>query len=218
MRLRLVKQRRRAMTLFEVMVVVVALLLLAAVLLPSLGTMRHHNGTTNCINNLKQVALCFRIWEGDNNDLNLMAVSVTNGGARELMATGNVTACFLVMSNELSTTKILICPADLDHIRAVAFGSLNNSNISYFVGLDATNDATPTLLQTGDSDLTLGGKQAASGVFAFTSNAPVSWTTARHGYGGNLAFADGSVRTAPVTTMPSIIRDTRLATNYLAIP
>ena len=42
---------------------------------------------------------------------------------------------FQVMSNELSTPKILACPADT---RAAAnnFFRLKNQNVSYFVGLE----------------------------------------------------------------------------------
>jgi hypothetical protein len=47
----------------------------------------HKRQKIRCVNDLKQVGIAFRLWEGDNNDKYPMAVSVTNGGAMELIAT-----------------------------------------------------------------------------------------------------------------------------------
>src|SRR3974377_1288221 len=95
-------QRNRALTLMEVLVIIAALVILAAVLLPALAAAKRKSSKINCVSNLKQIVIAFRIWEGDHDDKYPMFVSVTNGGAMELVATGNVTACFQVMSNELS--------------------------------------------------------------------------------------------------------------------
>jgi len=43
-----------------------------------------------CVNNLRQIGIAYRLWEGDNNGKYPMAVSVTNGGAMELVVTGNI--------------------------------------------------------------------------------------------------------------------------------
>ena len=128
------------MTLFEVLVVVAIVMILVAILLPILGRShrRYPSGRIQCINNLKQVGLAFRIWEGDNGDRYPMAVSITNGGAMEPVAGGNVAAVFQVMSNELSTPKILSCPEDGHRLIATNFTTdLTNRKISYFVGIDA---------------------------------------------------------------------------------
>ena len=45
---------------------------------------------------------------------------------------------FQVMSNELSTPKILVCPADT-RVAAANFVRLKNQNVSYFVGLEASD-------------------------------------------------------------------------------
>jgi hypothetical protein len=65
-----------------------------------------------CTNNLKQVGLGFRIWAAEHQDKIPTQISITNGGAMEAILTGNVAAAFQVMSNELSTPKILFCPTD----------------------------------------------------------------------------------------------------------
>ena len=58
---------------------------------------------------------------------------------------------FQVMSNELNTPVILVCPSD---VRGFArdFSSLRNANISYFVNLDA-GEATPAMPLCGDRNL-----------------------------------------------------------------
>jgi|SRR5881394_885400 len=64
-----------------------------------------------CINNLKQIGLAARIWATDNNDI--------------------FPAGWLVMTNELSTPKILICPSDKGRTAAQNWASLSAANLSY---------------------------------------------------------------------------------------
>ena len=54
------------------------------------------------------------------------------------------------MSNEISTTKILICPSDRSRVPAANFTVLNPTNISYVylaAGLHGTNGATNALFR-----------------------------------------------------------------------
>ena len=64
-----------------------------------------------CINNLKQIGLAARIWANDNSD-----VYPPN---------------FLSMSDELSTPKILVCPADKARKPAGNWQEFNPANVSY---------------------------------------------------------------------------------------
>jgi prepilin-type processing-associated H-X9-DG protein len=155
--------------------------------------MKKRDNRIGCISNLKQVNLALRIWEGDNYNQYPMTVSVTNRGAMELVAAGNVAACFQVMSNELSTPKILICPLDRKHVPATNWTTdFNNSHISYFINPDAS-EAYPQMIMSGDDNLAVNGVPVKSGLLLLSGNASVSWTTERHGRVGNLGFADGSV-------------------------
>src|SRR4029079_7004652 len=111
----------------------------------------------------------FRVWAADNNDKYPMEVSVTNGGAMEFVGGPETFRCFELMSNELNTPKILFCPAESDRTkwqantfdRVASPGSpsfpnrwfAGNSNLSYFVGADAS-DAYPQMFLTGDHNLT----------------------------------------------------------------
>jgi prepilin-type processing-associated H-X9-DG protein len=186
------KRSNRALTLPEVLFVVFVIGLLIAILLPVLNR-SHIGGGPTCANNLKQVNLSLRIWEGDNNNKYPMAVSVTNGGAMELIAANNIAALFLVMTNELSTPKFLKCPADKGRIAATSFvTNFSNANISYFINPDA-NETYPQEIMSGDDNLAVDGAPVKSGLVVLPSNAQVSWTAARHRFIGNIGYADGSV-------------------------
>ncbi|HLX69768.1 MAG TPA: hypothetical protein VKV04_09100 [Verrucomicrobiae bacterium] len=66
-----------------------------------------------CVNNLKQLGLAMRIWEGDNHD--------------------KYPTSLAAMSNECSTVKILICPSDKSRQSnlSVSWADFNNDMSSY---------------------------------------------------------------------------------------
>ncbi len=66
-------------------------------------------GCTNC---MQLIGLAFRTGSIDKDDRLPMQVAVTNGGTMELMASRLAYPHFQVMSNELRTPKILLCPDD----------------------------------------------------------------------------------------------------------
>jgi len=210
-------QRNRAMTLVEVTIVIAVLVIAVALILPALAMAKRKTSKIGCVNDLKQVGIAFRLWEGDNNDKYPMAVSLTNGGAMELIATGNVAACFQVMSNELNTPKILLCPEDTHRVLATNWSALNNSNISYFVGLDAV-ESKPQMILGGDDNFTIGGVPVKSGVLQLLTNTPVAWTKTRHKLYGNIGLADGSVQQLTTDGLQQALQQTGVATNRLVIP
>jgi competence protein ComGC len=218
MKPRLSHRPEAAMTLFEVGVIIAIVLILLAVLLPMLGTGGRKTSRIGCVNNLKQLGLAYRIWEGDNGDIYPMGISVTNGGSMEQIRTGNAISTFEVMSNELSTPRILICPQDIDRSYAMDFGGLASSNVSYFVGVDVTNDSNPQAILSGDCNFELGGKPVRPGMFTVRTNDPVSWDATRHVHTGNLGLGDGSVQSVTTLQLRNYFVQTGQATNRLAIP
>jgi len=220
MKLRLSRQHQNALTLFEVwlavcVIVVVAVVLLSAVARPEAQKKAQK---INCSNNLKQLGLAYRIWAGDNNDLFPMGLSVTHGGSREMSQAGDALLSYIVMSNEISSTKILLCPNDKTRLAAKNFGDLTSSNVSYFVGIDTTNDLDPLMILSGDNNLQIGGEAVKPGLLSISTNAPVSWQPKRHKDIGYIGLADWSVQTATDSGLRAYLVGTGQATNRLAIP
>ena len=209
------------MTLFEVGVVIATVVLLAAILLPASFRLRQAHPLALkifCTNNLKQIGLAFRIWGTDHDDIYPTGVSVAKGGSMEMVVTGNVLQTFVAMSNELSTPRILQCPACINGMPVTDFSLLSSSNLSYFVGVDVTNDTSPTALQSGDCNFEIGGKAAKSGLLCLSTNDPLAWHPPRHGTDGNLLLGDGSVQNVTSHSLSAFSVQTGVATNRLAIP
>ena len=206
------------MSLIDLIVAISVVIILFFMLMSWLARPKHVNRHINCVTNLKQINLAFRIWESDNNNLYPMGISITNGGAMELIATGNIIDCFRCISNEMSTTKILVCPNDHDRTFAANFDALNKTHVSYFLNADVTNDSHPERILDGDDNLTIDDVLVKSGLLELATNAPVGWTKERHDYCGNLGFADGSVAEESATGLRTALYYTALATNRLAIP
>ena len=119
--------------------VLVTLVILPGMLLPALAKAKSRAQRINCVNNMKQIGLAFRIWAVDHGDKFPFNVSTNQGGTLELCLPGadgfdrNAAFHFRVMSNELSTPKILICVADSAKEAALTFESLRAGNVSYQV-------------------------------------------------------------------------------------
>jgi type II secretory pathway pseudopilin PulG len=208
--------QNRAMTLLDIIVVCAVLGILTLVLLPQMFPKQMARAPRiQCVNNLKQIGLATRVWEGDHGDKYPMFESVTNGGSMEFTTGTNAWRHFLVMSNELSTPKVMICPAD-DRSPATNFTWINNSNLSFFVGIDASETNVNALL-SGDRNIT-NGTVVKNGLLEVTTNRLVGWTSKMHDKVGNVGLADGSVQQLSITGLRDIVAKTGFATNRLQMP
>lgn len=231
MKPRVSHQKTAALTLVEVLVVVFVITLLLAMFLPALAKARRRGGHISCANDVKQVELAFRIWASDNHGKYPMEISTANGGTMELAARGDVVATFQIMSNELSTPRVLICPEDTNHIFATNFsGAFSAKNISYFIGIDASTNL-PRAFLSGDDNFESRGMPVKQGLFTIWTNTPIAWNSSRHvavetrfwlfstktsfGY---IGLGDGSVQQLNNFDLLNQVRQTGLATNRLAIP
>jgi prepilin-type N-terminal cleavage/methylation domain-containing protein len=183
------KRSEKGFTLVELLVVIALIALLVALLMPALASTKSKEQKITCLNNLKQVALAFRVWEGNHNNRYPMALSYTAGGTSEFLAHSSGSASpytpsrgycpgmtYMVLTNELSSPKILFCPADNIHVNAATNFSYfdllyvssipgktgsatqkgedsnGSSKVSYFVNGDAT-EANPQDIMTGDDNI-----------------------------------------------------------------
>jgi Domain of unknown function (DUF4190) len=117
----------------------VTMVILPAMLLPALAKAKERAQSINCVNNMKQVGLAFRMWALDHNELYPFNVSTNQGGTLELCAPGsdgfdaNAVLHFQVMANLLNTPKLLVCPSDASKQPASSFANLESANVSYLV-------------------------------------------------------------------------------------
>lgn len=212
-------QKRRALTLFEVLLVITLVVLLAMVLLQELTPTDRKAMRITCVNNIKQIGLGYRVWEGDHDDKFPSFESVTNGGIMELVNSGGqaVVLNYLAMSNELSTPKILVCPDDTKVTMVSTFDQLTTSNISYFINLDASDDY-PQMLLSGDDNLLVNGSPASHGNLALPTNAVTTWSKYRHNGSGNIGLADGSAQEVKSMDLTSFFNSSGAFTNRIIIP
>lgn len=216
----------------ELVVVVAVMCVLAAIFLPKWVKQQARNSSRiSCSNNLKMIGLAFKTWSLDSADDYPMQRSLTNGGTMELVGAGNVWPHFLVMSNELTSPKIVFCPGESDRQRSPANTFMpepqkpaafqipltNDSHISYFVGVDA-GDIYPQMILAGDHNLSIGGKPAGHGLHSIWTNASVNWIQPMHYGSGNVLLADGSVQAVANSNWHPILIQTGFATNRLALP
>ena len=209
----------RAFTLIEVLVIVFTLVMIVAFVIPGLVRERRRARAVACSNNLKMVALSFRTWGVDSSDDNVMHRSAATGGTKELIGAGQVFVHFRLMSNELSTPKLLVCPCDKTKTVATNFASgFSDKNVSYFVGTDA-DETHPQMFLTGDRNLAFQGQPIKPGLFLLaTNNASLRWAEGLHHPCGNIGFADGFVELFNSTRLAAAAQNQGQPTNLLAIP
>jgi hypothetical protein len=206
--------RSSGFSLVEVIAIIAVVLVFFGLLIPAGGPGKVRPQRIKCTANLKNVGLAARIFATDNNDV--MPGAFFRSNVMELSSV-DVARLFVTFSNELSTPKILNCPADQQRTRAESFTNFSSKNVSYFFSLTA-GDRLPNSFLAGDRNIQANGEDVNPGRFNLTTNLAPGWSKEIHDTQGDIAMGDGSVQQFSSSRLTAAVRDQEVSTNLLLIP
>lgn len=164
-----------------------------------------------CIDNLKQIGLAMRMFSNDHQEKFPWLVPGSENGSMKYSNSVEVFRHFLVLSNELPTPRVLVCPNDAGRLKTTDWDKLSNRNTSYFVGLDS-DESRPTSVLSGDRTLSISNRPVL-GLMVVTSNSQPRVLPGAHNGAINLAFGDRSAQ----QMTEAAARDWILYTNALPL-
>lgn len=192
-------------------------LLMGLVILANAPRARDRAPRIQCISNLKQVALAFRMWANEHEDQYPMAVPLAKGGAGEPSLEGSPIPAFVTISNEMVFAKILYCPLDKERSRTNIFEGLKARNVSYLIGIDACA-TNPAAILTADRNIVPTDADEPQGLLSIPRWQAVEWSPKLHNQQGNIALADGSASQATQNGLQRALSGTGFQTNRFAVP
>lgn len=164
---------------------------------PSLKQSWTHARRIGCVSHLKNIGLAFRTAAVDRGDFLFHLPEAKGGTAPYALDPAELWRHFVVLSNELSTPRITVCPTDTRRPTFYRWHSIitndHNRAMSYTVGIDAREEEPDSILSC-DRNLTLDGLPVGMSVLNLRKGDPIQFSTELHGEAGNLLLGDGSVQ------------------------
>ena len=177
---------KKAFTLIELLVVIAIIAILAAILFPVFARARENARRSSCQSNLKQIALGFKQYTQDYDELYVKfdTVAGTNGGMQYWAG---------ALQPYLKSSQIFQCPSETESPSAPATAASTDYFYNTVVsGNNETlfnNSANTVLLTEGTGNINIDSATASSPVYLGTPPA-----YARHLDGSNFSFVDGHVK------------------------
>ena len=217
--------KTRGLTLVELLVVLASVAIILALLLPAFARSRDRSPQFQCINNLRQLGTAFRLWADDNNGYypmhyvgnpNYPQLTPATSWKGQLMDYADASTYFNSMSNEIGMPNLVVCTSD-KRKAAANFSVLQDSNVSYFAGLDAVQTREQMLL-AGDRNMIVNNILASRGRCSVNSNDTAAWSTAIHNWSGDVILADGSAQKFSSSQLQQHLLKTGTNVNRLVFP
>jgi hypothetical protein len=201
----------------ELVAVMAMVVLLLLVSFPAMGTrVGARTARMTCVNNLRQVGLAWRMSATGFNDTFPFQIPSFLGS--HPLESVPAYQWWQVISNELRTPRILLCPTD-SRTPARDFGPLFTSlSVSYSIGLDVGFDLPRTILG-GDRNVTGGVTSGATSMdFPPQQAGSINWDLTQHALQGNILQSDGSVHQYDNAGLQQALRVSGGQTNRLLLP